>query len=308
LLSAAAEVDKIPAIKGKAAVALKDFAKMMAELRGVLTATPAEVMRQVIDRSGYRKMLDTSNDKEDEQRLANVEELVTAAHQFHTEDNSRTIADFIENVTLASDLDGWDEKQDCVAVMTLHAAKGLEFPVVYIIAIEQGILPHERSLNDEAEFEEERRLTFVGMTRAQEELYLSYARMREFRGRTLYTIPSDFLNELPEGDVEPIDLSSSSGQYAGAVDSWRGSTAKASEGWYETGFAKTSTKKREGPTNASAPSGYEVGILVHHEEYGVGKITNVSGQGALRKLTIQFNSSERKFLAAKAKLAIVQKS
>ncbi len=319
LLSAAAEVDKIPAIKGKAAAGLKDFAKMMAELRGALNATPDEVMRQVIDRSGYRKMLATSSDKEDEQRLANVEELVTAAHQFHTEDNSRTIADFIENVTLASDLDGWDEKQDCVAVMTLHAAKGLEFPVVYIIGVENGILPHERSLNDEAEFEEERRLTFVGMTRAQEELYLSYARMREFRGRTLYTIPSDFLNELPEGDIEPIDLSSSSGQHAGAVDSWRGSTAKASEGWYETGFDKNPpSPARKAPDSVvvaddlnamsqTVLTGYEVGVLVHHETYGVGQITNVSGQGALRKLSIRFTSGERKFLAAKAKLAIVQK-
>src|ERR1022692_4584761 len=85
-------------------------------------------MRQVIDRSGYRRMLKESADTEDQERLANVEELITAAHQFHAEDNSRTIGDFIENITLASDVDGWDEKQDCVAVMTLHAAKGLEFP------------------------------------------------------------------------------------------------------------------------------------------------------------------------------------
>jgi DNA helicase-2/ATP-dependent DNA helicase PcrA len=308
LLSAAEHVDKIPAIKGKAATGLKAFAKMMAELREVLNATPDEVMRQVIDRSGYRRMLKESGDAEDQQRLANVEELITAAHQFHEEDNSRTIADFLENITLASDIDGWDEAQDCVAVMTLHAAKGLEFPVVYMMAVEQGILPHERSMGNKAEIEEERRLAFVGITRAEEELYLSYARLREFRGQTLYTIHSMFLEELPHGEVEEIDLSASSADYKPAADSWREHTAGASQGWYDTGFAKTSTKKHDDFTNAE-PGGahYEVGVLVHHDMYGVGKITDVSGQGMLRKIKIRFAAAgERTFLASKAKLAVVK--
>src|SRR5437588_7121735 len=154
-------------------------------------------------------MLTDSRDEEDEERLANVEELITAAKEFSEEDPSRTVSDFLENITLASDVDGWDEKQDCVAVMTLHAAKGLEFPVVYMLANEQGILPHERSLNRNEELEEERRLAFVGMTRAKEELYLSYCRMREFRGQTLYAIPSMFLEELPREGIKEVDLSSS---------------------------------------------------------------------------------------------------
>ncbi|MSQ93081.1 MAG: ATP-dependent DNA helicase [Gemmataceae bacterium] len=308
LLSAAEQVEKIPAIKGKAATGLKAFAKLIAELREVLSATPDEVMRKVIERSGYSRMLKASSDSEDQQRLANVEELVTAAHQFHEEDNSRTIADFLENITLASDVDAWDEKQDCVAVMTLHAAKGLEFPVVYMMAMEQGILPHERSLNSDAEIEEERRLAFVGITRAQEEVYLSYARMREFRGQTNYTIPSMFLEELPPGDIEEIDLSSSGSNHGNAAESWRNSTAKASQGWYDTGFKASAGRKPpdEDPFHEAPPTGYEVGALVHHDAYGVGKITDVSGQGALRKLTIRFSGGERTFLAAKAKLAVVQ--
>jgi DNA helicase II / ATP-dependent DNA helicase PcrA len=305
LLSAAEQVDKIPAIKGKASTGLKMFAKMIAELRQVVDATPDEVMRQVIDRSGYRRMLKESGDTEDQERLANIEELITAAHQFHAEDNSRTIADFIENITLASDVDGWDEKQDCVAVMTLHAAKGLEFPVVYMMAMEQGILPHERSIHKAPELEEERRLAFVGMTRAQEELYLSYARLREFRGQTLYAIPSMFLEELPSDGVEEIDMSSGAIRN-GAVDSWRGSTAKASQGWYDTGFAKTSTKKPEQPFFDDEATGYEVGTLVHHEAYGVGRITQMSGHGVGRKLKIRFSTGERTFMAAQAKLAVVQ--
>lgn len=306
LLTAAEQVDKIPAIKGKASLGLKNFARLLTELREVLDATPDEVMRQVIDRSGYRRMLKESAEPDDQERLANVEELVTAAHQFHEEDNSRTISDFLENITLASDVDGFDEKQDCVAVMTLHAAKGLEFPVVYMIANEQGILPHERSMKEKAELEEERRLAFVGMTRAEEELYLSYARMREFRGQTLYAVPSMFLEELPHDGVETIDLSSSANRGSGAAASWRSQSAGASQGWYETGF--TSSKKpapRTVDPNASDLD-YEVGTMVHHDVYGVGRITDISGHGVMRKLKIRFSTGERNFLASKAKLSIVQ--
>ncbi len=305
LLSAAEQVDKIPAIKGKASTGLKHFAKLMADLRAGLEASPDEIMRQVIERSGYRQMLKNSGDPDDQERLANVEELITAAHQFHAEDNSRTISDFLENITLASDVDGWDEKQDCVAVMTLHAAKGLEFPVVYMMACEQGILPHERSMGENAQLEEERRLAFVGITRAQEELNLSYARMREFRGQTLYTIPSMFLDEMPPECIESIDFSASS---AKAVESWRKSTTDASKGWYDTGFARTSTKRKDDfsePVKESSTD-YSVGTLVHHDVYGVGRVTDISGHGVLRKVKIRFSvGGERTFLAAKAKLSVV---
>ncbi len=207
LLAAAAQVDKIPAIKGKASLGLRTFVAMMEDLRSLVDATPDEVIRQVLDRTGYRGMLKESTDAEDQERLANIEELITAAHQFHQEDSSRTIGDFLENITLASDVDGWDEKQDLVSVMTLHAAKGLEFPVVYIVATEQGILPHERCLAKDEDLEEERRLAFVGLTRAKEELYICHARLREFRGQTLYAVPSMFLEELPPESVENVDLS-----------------------------------------------------------------------------------------------------
>jgi DNA helicase II / ATP-dependent DNA helicase PcrA len=308
LLAAAAEVDRIPAIKGKAALGLKGFCLMMAEMRPLVDATPDEVLRQVIDRSGYRPMLKRSVDAEDQERLANVEELVTAAHQFHEEDNSRTIADFLENITLASDVDGWDDKQDCVAVMTLHAAKGLEFPVVYMLACEQGILPHERSLSRDPELEEERRLAFVGMTRAEKELYITHCRLREFRGQTLYAVPSMFLAELPDDGIERIDLSASAGGTQRAMESWRGATTGASSGWYDTGFTKTSPGSPVSATASSAPpAGYAIGVLVMHGEYGVGKVTDVGGHGALRKVKVRFSTGERTFIAEKAKLSIVQK-
>src|SRR5262249_11842523 len=146
LLSACRRVEFIPAIKGRAMTALRNFAVMMDELAELAQAPPDEVIRQVLEKTGYRQMLIDSRNEEDQQRLANVEELITAAAQFAQEDSSRTIADFLENITLASDLDGWDQEQDCVSIMTMHAAKGLEFPVVFLVAVEQGIIPHLRAL------------------------------------------------------------------------------------------------------------------------------------------------------------------
>lgn len=306
LLAAAAQTDKIPAIKGKAAGGLRNFVLLMNELRKLADATPDEVIRQVLDRTGYRDMLKTG-EEDDQERLANIEELITAARQFHEEDNSRTISDFLENITLASDLDGWDEKQDLVSVMTLHAAKGLEFPVVYLLASEQGILPHERSLAKDEDLEEERRLAFVGLTRAKEELYLTHARMREFRGQTLYAVPSMFLEELPGEGIENVDLSSSGAGSMRAMDYWRGTTG-AAKNWYDTGIPLEKPTKRETVDTATATMPtrtYSEGMLVDHEKYGRGRITEVSGHGALRKIKIRFPSGERAFIADKAKLTVV---
>src|SRR5262245_56274284 len=183
LLEAAGQVEKVSAIKGKAASALLSFARLIAELTQLVEGAPDEVIRQVLDRSGYRRMFQDSTDTEDQERLANIEELITAARQFAAEDASRTVRDFLENITLASDVDAWDERQDCVSIMTLHAAKGLEFPVVYMVALEQGIIPGERSLAKEEDIEEERRVALVGMTRAMKGLYLSPRRPRDLRGK-----------------------------------------------------------------------------------------------------------------------------
>lgn len=309
LLTAASQVDKIPAIKGKAARGLRDFVEIMSELHAGVDATPDEVIGRVLDESGYLEFLEDSDSKEGEDRVANVKELITAAHQFHQEDNSRTLADFLENITLASDVDGWDDKQDCVAVMTLHAAKGLEFPVVYLLACEQGILPHERSLAKNDELEEERRLAFVGMTRAKEELYLTHCRLREFRGQTNYQIPSMFLEELP-ASAAAEDLSSSGSGGHRAMDVWRGGTAPATKGWYETGaFAPKPAAVAVDNALGSGPArAYTVGMMVQHDAYGVGRIVGVAGHGAMSKVKIHFTQGgERTFFAAKAKLSVVEK-
>jgi DNA helicase-2/ATP-dependent DNA helicase PcrA len=290
LLGAIREVDHIPAIKGRAALALKDFRSLMDELGQLVDGQPDEVIRQVIARSGYGNMLLASGDPEDAERLANIEELITAAHQFTAEDAGRTLADFLENITLASDVDSWDDRQESVSIMTLHAAKGLEFPVVYVLAMEQGLLPHERSLasNDRQELEEERRLAFVGITRAKEELYLCHARAREFRGQLLYARPSSFIDELDgEGVVHRESTFSCSGAQP-VNELWR------------------ARRTPDAPASTTDGLPYAKGMMVRHDKYGMGRILEVSGSGTTRKLKVLFKlNGERIFLAEKAKFAIV---
>jgi DNA helicase-2/ATP-dependent DNA helicase PcrA len=268
-------------------------------LRPILEHAPGEVVRQVIERSGYGDMLKNSSDSEDEQRYENVLELITAANQFASADESRTIGDFLESVALASDTDGWDEEQDKVSVMTLHAAKGLEFPVVYILAVEQGVLPHARSLElDQVdEIEEERRLCFVGMTRAKQELCLSYAKYREFGGQQRYTIASDFLHELPP-EVETEDMSHGFGGHA-AANHWRlGGPESAKQGWADAGYR---------PHKQSAPDdrGFFVGAIVEHHDYGNGKILELSGLGRFRRVKVRFRNGEQIFVGEHVKLSVI---
>jgi DNA helicase-2/ATP-dependent DNA helicase PcrA len=305
LLAAASEVEKITFIKGKAAVGLRDFAKLITDLRQHIEGAPDEVIRLVLDKSGYRRMLQESHDEDDEDRLANVEQLITDAKQFAGEDASRTIADYLENITLASDVDSWNERQDCVAIMTLHAAKGLEFPVVFMAAVEQGMLPHERSLAKKDELEEERRLAFVGMTRAKEELYLTHARLRAFRGSELYAIPSMFLDELPADAVQTLDLSASAAGSLAAMTAWRGGGTVAEQGWIDAGVrpAKTTEPPKSAPRNGSD---YAEGMVVKHGKYGRGKIIEVSGSGPTRRIKIRFSTQGVvTFVASMAKLEIV---
>jgi DNA helicase II / ATP-dependent DNA helicase PcrA len=308
LLESSGQVAKIPAIKGKARDGLREFHRLMGELRGMVELPPEDVIRAVLDKSGYREMLRSSAVDEDIDRLANVEELITSAKQFTAEDGSRTTRDFLEQITLASDVDSWDERQDCVSVMTLHAAKGLEFPVVYVIAMEQGILPGERSLKNEDDVEEERRVAFVGITRAMKELFLCHARLRDFRGQTLYAIPSMFLEELPD-DIVQVDLGAHGGR-SPAQEQWRGGSRAATAAWSELGHKPVPLPPAIPHTVTLSPdaNGYERGQIVQHEQYGIGTISEVGGYGALRKVKIRFAiGGEKTFIADKVKLKVVTK-
>jgi len=311
-LAAAGQVAKITDIRGKAATGLRDFHRLMTDLRSHLELPPHELIKLVLDKSGYRKMLVDSGEDEDADRLANVEELVTAAAQFHAEDATRGLGDFLEQITLASDVDSWDEAADHVSVMTLHAAKGLEFPVVYLLAVEHGLLPHERSLAKEEDIEEERRLCFVGMTRAMKQLNLCHSRLREFRGQALYAVPSMFLDELP-ADVERIDRAGRRNQPRSAIDEWRAKTNLALTGVADKNVTPTTgLKPKPVEIKPTIPDGvdtdYSVGAVVQHEEYGIGQVTNMSGFGALRRIKIRFAAAgEKTFVADKVKLKMVRR-
>jgi DNA helicase-2/ATP-dependent DNA helicase PcrA len=299
LLSACGRAEFVTGLKPKAVKALRDFHQMMMDLMPLLEAQPDELIRQVLDRTGYRKMLKDSRDEEDQQRLANIEELITAAGQFAAEDSSRTVRDWLETITLSSDIDGYNEEQDCVAVMTMHAAKGLEFPVVFLVAVEMGILPHQRAVasQKEEEIEEERRLMFVGMTRAKEELYLTHARgIREFRGQDNYPIPSRFLDELPPEVLDRIDRS---GLAATAADRFRGGSDASLQGWSDAGIDVPL------PARPRPEDPYPIGSTVRHASYGDGKVVGYSGFGATRAIKVRFRTAgERTFRLSHVQLVV----
>jgi DNA helicase-2/ATP-dependent DNA helicase PcrA len=208
-LAAAAAADRITGMPKKAARELPAFARLHATLGETAGREPsvAALLESVLDRTGYRRQLqdESEDDEEGLERLANVEELVTAARQFDDSfaadpaaagGETDPLGGFLETTALVADADAWDAGADRVALMTFHAAKGLEFPVVYLVAMEDGILPHERSLDRPDQLEEERRLVFVGITRARAELHASCARMRDYRGKRRISVPSMFLAEM----------------------------------------------------------------------------------------------------------------
>jgi DNA helicase II / ATP-dependent DNA helicase PcrA len=304
LLAAAGNVPRISEIRGKAATGLRDFYRLMTELRTQLEEPPHQLISTVLDKSGYRKFLQETGDEEDAERLANIEELITAAKQFYDQDPTRNLTDFLEQITLASDVDSWDESADHVSVMTLHAAKGLEFPAVYIMATEQGLLPHERSFQKEEDLEEERRLCFVGMTRAMRHLTLCYARMREFRGQVKYAIPSLFLDELPR-DVVHQPGKPGRNQSRDALEEWR------KRSMVSPPPSRPSSLPAKAPTSTTTvnDTDYTVGLVVQHGEYGIGQILDVTGFGALRRVKIRFAvGGEKVFVADKVQLKVIRRS
>jgi len=209
LLDAAAVAPGIMGISKRSGTALVQFARLHEEL-AVLSAAPdvgvAGLLQAVLDKSGYRQMLAADGDDEEgEDRLANVEELVTAARQCDesfqpaapgNDPLNDALGAFLETTALVADTDVWDPQENRVSLMTLHAAKGLEFPVVYLVAMEDGILPHERSLDHPDQLEEERRLVFVGITRGRHEVHASASRLRDYRGSRRISAPSLFLTEM----------------------------------------------------------------------------------------------------------------
>ena len=207
LLSACGRAKSVPGLSARAATSIGRFAALQASLARVAASEPsvAALLEAVLEQTGYRAMLADDEDEEGDDRLANVEELITAARQADAayasdpqgrEEDESPLGSFLDTTALVADTDVWDPAADRVSLMTFHAAKGLEFPVVFLVAMEDGILPHQRSLDHPDQLEEERRLVFVGITRGMEQVHASCARMRDYRGTRRIGCPSLFLAEI----------------------------------------------------------------------------------------------------------------
>jgi ATP-dependent DNA helicase UvrD/PcrA len=182
------------------------FVEIIDRIAAVVHGDLEEVIGTALEASGYRAALAESDEEQDQNRLANIEELLTDARQFDEQNpDGGKLEEYLERSWLVNETDNWDTDTDKTTLMTLHAAKGLEFPVVFVVAVEDGVLPHERIGQHPDELEEERRLAFVGVTRAKEELQLSYAVTRDFRGVRRRTIPSSFLMEMPRQEMAVLD-------------------------------------------------------------------------------------------------------
>ena len=316
LLEAAREAPKIDSLSARGATLLGKFVQLFDRLV-VLTGGPIEeILGHVLTETGYQKRLSESNSEEDLQRLANIEELLTVAREF---DERRAVCPrqtgqghleaFLEETSLVNDTDDWQEQTDRVTLMTLHASKGLEFPVVYLVAVEEGLLPHERSRQDERQLEEERRLMFVGITRAQQELQLSRAQYRDFRGQRKMAIPSHFLMELPREEMELTNFGADESRvleptYQEPVLSY--TRAKPQPRSRVEMQLTTAAELASGgkPPPPVSPDSFHQGMLVRHPRYGLGRIVALAGRGAGRKATIDFPrpAGRKKFVLASSPL------
>jgi DNA helicase-2/ATP-dependent DNA helicase PcrA len=279
----------------------------------------AELLTAVLERTHYGQEWRDSNLETEIQRAANVEELRTAAVQYdaqHPDDPS--LAGFLEETALVADVDALDDSAGMVTLMTLHAAKGLEFPVVFVVAVEEGVLPHDRATRDgsPAEMEEERRLLFVGATRAEQRLFLTHALIRTLHGKDFPSPPSRFLHEMQLapgrfGDSEirrgaslPADI----GIVAEGSVSDGAATAAAAEESPSAGSARLSPKRERkigslllttgadllnGTANrVEFPAVFEVGMRVRHPQLGPGQVVEAQGTGKWRTVTVVFQSGE----------------
>ncbi len=281
-----------PGIVSRSVRAVESFVALVDDLRAVVAdgAPPAGVLEAVLDRTGYLAELAASDDPQDETRADNLRELVAVAGEFEASQaevaDGGTLTAFLEQVSLVADADDIPEGEDhggVVTLMTLHTAKGLEFPVVFLTGLEDGVFPHQRSLSEPRELEEERRLAYVGITRARERLYLSRAAVRSAWGAPSHNPPSRFLDEIP---AELLDWRRT------AADQTRWSSAAGSNG-YAGGTRRSGSGA--GRPDRAVPV-LSAGDRVTHDAFGLGTVVATSGVGEHAQATVDFGPSGLKTL------------
>jgi DNA helicase-2/ATP-dependent DNA helicase PcrA len=318
--------DDLRFLPDRARRSLGEFREIVHDLQKAGGNTLPEFFDYVLLRTGYRRMLSESRDPQDESRLQNIEELVNSSREFHENDPSATLGDYLDSVTLMSDVDRYDAEKG-VTLMTLHAAKGLEFQVVFLAGMEEGILPHSQSRNEREDIEEERRLCYVGMTRARQQLYCIHCHQRRMHGQFREQNPSPFLAEIPESAREEIRLGRATPVTRNAAPAWRdrplpqqqyrpaggrqsqesprpGAAAnvfgffKDSPVQFDPSAIKPAARRQE-----TAPGQYKRGSRVRHDQFGDGVILRTEGDGENTKLTVYFDrAGTKKFVAKFAKL------
>ncbi len=322
LLEAARDARRVESLGPRAIAQIGKFVALYDRLSVIAGRPVEEILGHVLAESGYQQQFEASDNEEDQQRLANLEELLTAAREFDEKHNGdRHLEEFLEEASLVGDTDDWDAKHDRVTLMTLHASKGLEFPVVFLVAVEEGLLPHQRSREHPDQIEEERRLMFVGITRAEEELEISRAHYRDFRGERKMTVPSQFLMELPRSEMEirerePAAVSGYETECGDRTDDLSPGDDEAICDTYiepvhelvgggepplpverkpRNLHLTTAAELRAGePLPPVSPDAFRQGMVVRHPAHGLGRIIALSGAGRGRKATVDFVSPARR--------------
>ena len=289
----------------------------------------SDLIKEVLNKTGYTKALELENSIEAQTRIENIEEFLTVAIEFEEESADNTLAEFLENITLSSDIDGMQDQEDSVTLMTLHSAKGLEFPVVFLVGMEEGIFPGYKSIGEPKDLEEERRLFYVGITRAKQYLYLTCAKHRTIFGSTSYNQISRFVKEIPdellEGYSEVVESKSSNeNQFRDLGYRWSYGSGQSVKTYkmdeddkkavakvfgsqnekpaYQFRTAESflnSIKQNNQPGGGVDISKYQVGQRVYHKKFGEGTITKLEKEGNDIKVDLEFDKVGHKRLMAK---------
>ena len=276
----------VDTIKGKTKEKLEEFGILIFTLVAEMDdKSVLDILEAILDRTGYLAQLEESTDPQDQARAENIGELLSVAKDFQDTNPTGTVEDFLEQVALVNDVDSFEQEESKVTLMTLHAAKGLEFPIVFLGGLEEGLFPHSRTLMNPEEIEEERRLAYVGITRAEKELYISNATTRTVFGRTSSYLPSRFIDEIP----------------AELVDSLRAKRRipddiKPTVPRHMSVASRPITKPI---IRNEVIADWKVGDTAIHSKWGNGKVVNVSGEGAGMKLTIEFPTQGVRVVMAK---------
>ncbi len=273
----------VQTLLGRASKKTLQFVAMLQSLQTQVPENSAsDILNQVLEHSGYVEALKQKGTEEADNRLANLAELDNAVRQFEAESEDKSLVAFLASASLSSDLDDLDESDDRVSLMTLHSCKGLEFPVVFLVGLEQGTCPHSRSLNDPLDLEEERRLCYVGVTRARDNLFLTHARLRYVWGSREAKIASQFLQELP---LKLLKTATSS-RFVGLPTSGN-----------RTSIAQKQRRQpKSSPANSTTLLNWEVGDVVIHTNFGEGTVTHVLGTGRKANLAIKFPGIGQKII------------